>query len=543
MKKLLIATMAAVSVGLYAKADTGISFDDANYEVDANLFNVSDQTGKYIVTSGWTTDATSDELFKIIEVDYPEEAVVRHADLSENEKALFIDTSVPLLRNAQEMSNDDYSYPAQDVTTPVFFDSVVQFTATDVAPTATAGKDKLVVWLYATPEDGEKSLGETAPVTNLVVTAGDWSTGSLIPTNYLTNVGIEPNSWHRLTIKSFEKDDLIKFNVWVDGIPVEISGIEAFDSLVEDGALNYNKLQGVAFDGKGAVDDIVFTTTAPEFAQGGEPPVNTFAITCNYEGVSFSSEENGDGPLVPSAIPVGTSTVYAYVAPSEGYVVTAATFNGEVLTVPSFDGAGYNFLLPIGTPKGGDTFNFVVTVELADTPDEPGTDPDPVTPTVNPTSGTLSAVVAGDANAEADAIAAQVTISISDADTAAGVTAAYFKKSAVYDQANSQWVVTVALDETVVQPSADEALEDVAAALTGDETTVSITYAGDDIKPGLYYGLAVAGDLTALETAVPASFARATKDDGVVLSANKPEGNAGFFKVVISATNPNPVQQ
>jgi hypothetical protein len=234
---------------------------------------------------------------------------------------------------------------------------------------------------------------------------------------------------------------------------------------------------------------------------------------------------------------VDVTSVVAKIYCASRYKVTGATASTE-------EGDEGVWILPVDVTSavaGGEITCNVEVVE--DSGDEPGTDdPDPDTPTVDPTSGTLSAVVAGDAEADPDAIAAQVTISISDEDTAAGVTAAYFKKTAVYDEANSQWVVTVALDETVVQPSADEALENVAAALTGDGTTVSITYTGDAIKPGLYYGLAAAGDLTALETAVPANFARATAS-GVALSADKPEGNAGFFKVVISATNPNPVQE
>lgn len=241
-------------------------------------------------------------------------------------------------------------------------------------------------------------------------------------------------------------------------------------------------------------------------------------------------EDTDDGKEDGSfTLGVDVKSVVAKIVCGSGYKVTGATASTE----ENEEGVWILQVDVTSAVAGGEITCNVEVVADSESGDEPGTE----TPTVDPTSGTLSAVVAGDAKADPDAIAAQVTISISAADAAAGVTVTYFKKTADYDQAKGQWVVTVALDETVVQPSADEALEKVAAALTGDGTTVSITYTGDAIKPGLYYGLAAAGDLTALETAVPASFARATTD-GVALSADKPEGNAGFFKVVISATNP-----
>lgn len=529
MKKLLITTMAAVSVGLCAKADTGISFDDANYEVDANLFNVSDQTGKYIVTSGWTTDATSDELFKIIEVDYPEEAVVRHADLSENEKALFIDTSVPLLRNAQEMSNGDYSYPAQDVTTPVFFDSVVQFTATDVAPTATAGKDKLVVWLYATPEDGEKSLGETAPVTNLVVTAGDWSTGSLIPTNYLTNVGIEPNSWHRLTIKSFEKDDLIKFNVWVDGIPVEISGIEAFDSLVEDGALNYNKLQGVAFDGKGAVDDIVFTTTAPEFAQGGEPTEATYAIAATYNAehvfVSYYEDDGGTVEIAnASAIDIEKATVYAFIEMKDGAELTGVKLNGNSVDIPVMADGGYNILLPLGTPTSGATY----TLEISTTKtagggsgEEPEDPEDPAKPTI----GGVEVVVDDNGKITNITTADNGKPVVGELDTT--------KFAEYYTVSVTDGVLSIALNPAVATPEINETATDKDDAITVTDTAVALGVT--NAKPGLWYGAQAYSDVACADDdkiGAVTGWVKATTTT-VSVTAEKPEASAAFFKVVV----------
>ena len=570
MKKLLITSMAAVAIGLYAKADDPVTYSYNTPESFENYNGVENYEGPlfgrqqeneeaYAVTPGWVTTATpEDGIFTVTNITSyvgagSHKTVSRPITDTPNTKALAIDTSNPLMRTVHtDKGSTNYLNEA------VFFDSVVQFTATDAKPTP-GNDDKLMVWLYASEDvdnDNPGVFGETTPTTNLIITAGYneiiGDTTKLVVTNYLTGVEIEPDSWHRLTIKSFKDEyENVFFNVWVDETKVVVDGVTDFSSLLDaESTLN---LTGVAFDGKGAVDDLVFTTTDPFAGGGGEEPepepgaekfTLKFTIDADAEAEAAvllvvadetDNEANEDGNFI---LGVDVSSVVAKIYCVPGYKVTGATASTEE------DEEGV-WILPVDVTSavaGGEITCNVAVVADSGSGDEPGTDPDPETPTVDPTSDTLSAVVAGAADANPGDIADKVTISISDADTAAGVTADYFKKTAVYDQATSRWVVTVALDETVVQPSADEALENVAAELTGDETTVLITYTGDAIKPGLYYGLAAAGDLTALKTAVPANFERATAS-GVELSAEKPEGNAGFFKVVISATNPNLVQE
>ena len=540
MKKLLIATMAAVSVGLYAKADTGISFDDANYEVDANLFNVSDQTGKYIVTSGWTTDATSDELFKIIEVDYPEEAVVRHADLSENEKALFIDTSVPLLRNAQEMSNDDYSYPAQDVSTPVFFDSVVQFTATDVKPieddkVGGNGTDKLMVWLY-------QSLEEEGSPAYIAITAGYKDSGTLKAKNYFTEVAIAPDSWHRLTIKSFKNagGDLL-FNVWVDGTKVVVgegeTAVSDFLSMFPDTANmdTYDKLQGVAFDGKGAVDDIVFTTTAPEFAREEEEVVEKFALNVAFaddiddevDATMIVLDVDGEyiNPVdnkISSEINVRSENVCAWVTCSEDYVVSN---NGA-----SYDADGEYWIVPIdvsGATADG-TLNVTITFEPADGGeggggDEPGTgDSDPETPTV----GGTEIVV--------DATTGKIT-NITTADNGKAVVGELdtTKFAEYYTVSVTDGVLSIALNPAVATPEINETATDKDDAITVTDTAVALGVT--NAKPGLWYGAQAYSDVACADDdkiGVVTGWVKATTTT-VSVTAEKPEASAAFFKVVV----------
>lgn len=281
MKKLLITAMAAVSVGLCAKAEDASTFTGNGTSFDDSTLNPGDS---FTFSSDyWTVTDNSEDLFKIIEVAYPDGVEKKHWDwATSGEKALSIDTANPILRNVNQQSDTDNSYPAQAVTTPVFFDSVVQFTATDVAPSLEGNTtDKLMVWLYATPEGTEGRLfGEDDAITNLVITAGYYDgDGNRSYTNYLTNVAIQPDTWHRLTIKAINDIGIHNlptpgFEVYVDGNKNPVSGkcdydgenptlVTKFPSLIARNNSGVNYLQGVAFDGKGAVDDIVFTTENP----------------------------------------------------------------------------------------------------------------------------------------------------------------------------------------------------------------------------------------------------------------------------------------
>ena len=300
MKKLLITTMAAVSVGLCAKAAddgfiSGTSFDDlttGNFSFDNDY---------------WPNPTNQDDEFKIIDVTYPEGVTKQHWDWTDGEKALSIDTANPILRNVNPIDDESGKNEALDVSTnPVFFDSVVQFTATDVAPvidTLSNKENKLMVWLYTSPDDvsveNKGLFEETAVKKTLVITAGViekiGDTENLVQKNYDTGIEIEPESWHRLTIKSFlnkEKTKLM-FNVWLDGAedPITAEGVTDFLSLVTPNEDSDNYLQGVAFDGKGAVDDIVFTTTNP-FA------VATYTVSTTIndkDGAAYTKQYSVDG--------------------------------------------------------------------------------------------------------------------------------------------------------------------------------------------------------------------------------------------------------
>lgn len=205
-------------------------------------------------------------------------------------------------------SNPDFVQ--YDVTSAIYFDSLVQFTVNeDEAPTIQTG-DKLAVWLQG---------GET---TNLVITAGylgvvDGADSYVNSTNYVVDAGkdIVPGVWYRLTIEAIplipnasSGNGYLGFRVRIDGqevsttqgkftadeiantfgafVGVYIAGADAsagtdfsgealqklFPSLVQ-GITHCDTLSCVAFEGTGALDDFVFTTSDP-FA-GAEPTVPT----------------------------------------------------------------------------------------------------------------------------------------------------------------------------------------------------------------------------------------------------------------------------
>lgn len=347
MKKLLITTMAAVSVGLCAKAE------DANYEGTKTSFE--DYVAGSTLTVNdeedftWTSSAT-DPLFVISNkndfANWTKPSRPDYWATASDENALTIDTDAPLFC---KVNGRNTTYNLSDG--PIFFDSVVQFTATDVAAKPDSA-DKLRVWLYTSPDDvSETNLGlfdETSRKTCLVVTAGkyegDLSSSNLNAEHYevqIEGVEIQPDTWHRLTIKAIADIDpradfyTPAFEIWIDGKPVTYGEGEdkktQFPSL-KRGVVN-ETLQCVAFDGKGAVDDIVFTTTEPEFAK---KPEQKFVVTLNYE----SSDK-----LTFREFTIGTETVTAS--------------NGGTYEIPI--GAVFNIILSV---ESGYTLSIQEDIEL-----------------------------------------------------------------------------------------------------------------------------------------------------------------------------------
>lgn len=312
MKKSFIMTV-AVSMALSAVATetgyiSGTSFEDISLDGNSSVELVKDANDAGVVdnvcywsTDAWETENSADyEGFFVVtnisgDTSYPESRP-EYWNGKGNSNALVIDTDKPLDRFIHDPENGGISSESLKDTN-VFFDSVVQFTATDVSPTPVSSVDKLLVWLYTSPEDiTEENPGlfnETEPITTLVVTAGYYeeNDSTLYTTNYCVaadDVSIKPDEWHRLTIKAFISNDgkHALFNVYVDGKKVKTEDeISDFISL-KDNLASIPDIIGVAFDGKGMVDDIAFTTKAPEFAKDSEAePANVTIKFSNFDAI------------------------------------------------------------------------------------------------------------------------------------------------------------------------------------------------------------------------------------------------------------------
>lgn len=248
-----------------------------------------------------------------------------------------------------EPANGVDTFPQYDVTSSLYFDSLVQFTVNeDEAPTIQNG-DKLAVWLKG---------GET---TNLVITAGYVSdSGTITPTNYVIDaVTVEPATWYRLTIEAFPltaegteaSNRYLGFRVRIDGNylstdqakmggtvgqcvgemgganVVEVSAdemLKLFPSLVvassDDG--NCGNLSCVAFEGTGAVDDLTFTPNDP-FA-GAAPAVPT-----------VDGNESAGGDAFIAAATSGTVNILPTGWTLDGNIIKDGN-NETYATIPAF---------------------------------------------------------------------------------------------------------------------------------------------------------------------------------------------------------------
>ena len=302
MKKLLLAMTAIASLAFISKAatlsePTGTSFE--SLAVDATLDIAIADDGTTDGTKYWLYDGNSaaetgvDTGCVIKTVDYTDAetgyAGTKPAIAPETDvKALGIEADKRLTRTITGVNGGSV-----DIGSGIYFDTMVQFTATDTAP-ALADGDKLVVWLYGSDE-ADGLFGAT---TGLVVTAGYLADdqNNTETRNYFVGGNVEPNSWHRLTIKSLANisstnpDDTAPagFVVFIDGAPVsssEAKGVagsavdsltptanywatanQLFPSVVKGNATNARTLTAVDIEGTGMIDDIYFTSEAPSFA-------------------------------------------------------------------------------------------------------------------------------------------------------------------------------------------------------------------------------------------------------------------------------------
>ena len=382
MKKLMTALLCAVGFSLVSQAEkiSGTNFEAL--EVDAKVVGKTDagQEGQGYWGGEGVDALIATNTFTAVEVQPGEgepqiEYVPNiapytgavgyptvHDEAQTSEKFLSINTKGgELVRNIQEGGTE------QSIGDGIYFDSMVQFTATD-ALDANAGSesDKLILWLR---DNGDGT-------TNLVVNAGYLDdAGDARSTNYVVTSEVQADKWYRLTIQAIDgvisdgDDDYVGYAIYIDGVKAEYStDVVAFDDsnwpYEVDAKYSYlynenvhalfpsllgksnlaKKFTSVAFSGVGAVDDIEFTTEPPEFigpekvyvaqigTQGYETLAEAVAAAKNGETVKILTNITLDTRVEPN---LGGSN--ALTIDLGGYTLsrTGTSGNGSVFDVKS----------------------------------------------------------------------------------------------------------------------------------------------------------------------------------------------------------------
>lgn len=548
MKKSFIMTV-AVSMALSAVATetgyiSGTSFEDISLGEKSSVELVKNANDLGVVnnvcywsTDAWKTENSADYEGFFVVTNIPDNASYQGSRpeywaTSTKKNALVIDTDKPLDRFIHYPT--DGGIPPESLKDKnVFFDSVVQFTATDVSPTPVLGIDKLLVWLYTSPEDVAETnpglFNEITPMTTLVVTAREYKQIGDVVSHYTTNycvaaedVSIRPDEWHRLTIKAFVSNDGLEtalFNVYIDGKKVSTEdGKSDFISL-NDGA---STIIGVAFDGKGMVDDIAFTTTAPSFAQ--EEEEETYSLTFTFDTANFTSYSlevdsvsvSGFSSANPYIINVG-STVRWAVMPATGLDLYV---DGEKVTLDAFGRYANVFTV---TAAGSKTI-VLTTVRASDSDDKPTIGGEGVTD--------ANAFIAAANSAAKIKVPTGWTLDgnmLKDADGKEYATFADYYTVALA----SDGTVTLTLNDNA-KPTISETATDKDDAFTVTDTAVTLGVT--NAIPGLWYGAQAYDDVACAEAnkigEEATGWVQATTTT-VSVTAEKPTKKEGELTVVV----------
>ena len=359
MKKLLIAMMSVASLAFISKAEainSGTTFENYGGAFGADKDDGGGNNGTF-----WYTAGSQSECGTLTNIDYTATYSGGRPAIAQGaatKTALAVEAEQRLERGIANYAPTDDGKPfaPQDIGSGIYFDTMVQFTATDIAPTPSQD-DKLIVWLYGSAdEDSAFGIG-----TNLMVTAGYLQAGDIpVASNYVVSVSgvtVEPNSWHRLTIKAIEKvADTVTapcgFVVFIDGkeatntevkwsgesclaTPSAVAGVWAGKNALFPALVDYSsrQLSAVALEGTGMIDDISFTSVAPDFARDG----NLFTLTW---GAGLSALTLNGQPVADFSAGVEGSTVILVTTPGTTYTLSATpdSANGWAIASVTADG-------------------------------------------------------------------------------------------------------------------------------------------------------------------------------------------------------------
>lgn len=346
MKKLLIASMtAALTAGVWADlTKTQLSFEDG--------FNKGD--------GFWTTE-TADENITVgtygddnVAYKYGNPAANTRAEVfgSAQNQFLKLETEAgkALWRN---LAAEAGGVATVDAANSYVLDTLVQFTATDEAPTAATG-DKFILWLKS---------DEAAGTTSLMATCGamDGLGGIAETASVVLDANVVAGQWARVSVKALQLNggETLGFVVFVDGVAVAAADSDAYAALYstyfeyggdltteathyqaakqllpcliggEDN--NGNALSAVGFEGTGAIDDLQIVTAAdvPSFTKydpSEEPVVNPVAPG---ETVSAATAKDAIAALTKAGIKAPATVTDATATAYKAKFEATATDNGN----------------------------------------------------------------------------------------------------------------------------------------------------------------------------------------------------------------------
>ena len=327
MKKLMT-VLASAATALFAigvaKGDglttQGTGFED--YSAGAVFDAQKDDQGGTSGNKFWYSTAAAGEIGDIsnhvgqVNVSVPD----FFAQDSVNANYLHIDASAPLFRSAVA-NNQSGAFTAVDIGDGIYLDTLVQFTAADDAfQTDLNSGDKIAI-SYVEHEDDATTTDVNEAWTNFVIRAGAQVEGQFGQENYLAAVpaGFEKDAWHRLTVRTIKDvgDGQVGFVIYLDGDmsktlnftnEVNTGFTEASLSTTAKGFYDINALypsavnsgtdkatiSAASFSGTGALDDVVFTATKPNFIQEAAQVTITWdegftAVT--IDGTAVTAEE------------------------------------------------------------------------------------------------------------------------------------------------------------------------------------------------------------------------------------------------------------
>ena len=347
MKKLMIA-LSAAAAALFTFGDEVYSAADfeANGYVEGEGFNAAladdgvsdtgdrfwfstDNTGNVISNHEGSVTAPVPDYFK---------------NENTNDKYLWLDTATaPLFRTIKgndQIADNVYTNGEVIGANGIYLDTLVKFTAADKAFDSNLDQgDKIAIEYVECDADTDP---DGVGYTNFVIRAGQYVNGTLGQANYFATVpeGFSKDAWHRLTVRTIanvsadEQNPVVGFVVYLDMEPLAYTnGNNAagfgslnavaqvfgnsnalYPSAILAGVVGGSTITSASFSGTGAIDDVVFTSTKPEFIAATEQVMVTFTVDA---GVSALSVTVGEGqpiavdmtadPIV-CALPSGTTS-------------------------------------------------------------------------------------------------------------------------------------------------------------------------------------------------------------------------------------------